>query len=115
MVHHLDITLILSYCIEISDDDISQLTLEYEKMIATSKSNTDLMKIHSKVLEDFEKLNKAETMIKNIRDIEAVQSENAVLKPGFYKNVFTCGHQSTCSKNQLLGILYDLYILYNPL
>ena len=113
MVHNLDITLILSYCIEISDDDISQLTLEYEKMIATSKSNTDLMKIHSKVLEDFEKLNKAETMIKNIRDIEAVQSENAVLKAGFYKNFFSCRHQS--SKNQLLGILYNLYIFHNPL
>ena len=96
---HNHITFILSLCIDITDEDISQLTLEYEKMIATSKSNTDLMKIHSKVLEDFEKLNKAGTMIKNIRDIEAVQSENADLKAGFVKK-FSYRHQS--SKNQYI-------------
>ena len=56
-------------------------------MIETAKSNKDLMKIHFKVLEDFEKLNKSETMIKAIRDIESVQNENTDLKVGFYRYI----------------------------
>ena len=45
------------------------------------------MKIHFKVLEDFEKLKKSETMIKAIRDIESVQNENTDLKVGFYRYI----------------------------
>lgn len=86
MVHHFG-TFILSQYLDITDDDISQLTLEYERMIETAKSNKDLMKIHFKVLEDFEKLNKSETMIKAIRDIESVQNENTDLKVGFYRYI----------------------------
>ena len=52
-------------------------------MIETSKSTSDLMKIHFKVLEDFEKMNKSETMIKTIRDMEAIQNENTELQVGF--------------------------------
>merc|ERR1711917_186821 len=65
---------------EINEEEISQLTSERAKMIETSKSNSDLMKIHLKVLEDFEKMNKSETMIKTIRDMEATQNENTELK-----------------------------------
>ena len=43
------------------------------------------MKIHFKVLEDFEKMKKSETMIKTIRDMEVIQNENTELKEGFYK------------------------------
>ena len=69
--------------VEINEEEISQLTSERAKMIETSKSNSDLMKIHFKVLEDFEKMNKSETMIKTIRDMEAIENENTELKAGF--------------------------------
>merc|ERR1712227_491015 len=64
---------------EITEEEISQLTSE-RKMIEGSKSTSDLMKIHFKVLEDFEKMNKSETMIKTIRDMEAIQNENTDLQ-----------------------------------
>lgn len=41
------------------------------------------MKIHFKVLEDFEKMKKSETIIKTIRDMEVSQNGNTELKTGY--------------------------------
>ena len=70
--------------VEITEEEISQLTSERAEIIKASKSNSDLMKIHFKVLEDFEKMKKSETMIKTIREMEVIQNENTQLKAGFY-------------------------------
>ena len=70
--------------VEITEEEISQLTSERAKIIEASKSNSDLMKIHFKVLEDFEKMKKSETMIKTIREMEVIQNENTELKAGFF-------------------------------
>ena len=69
---------------EITEEEISQLTSERAEIIEASKSNSDLMKIHFKVLEDFEKMKKSETMIKTIREMEVIQNENTELKAGFH-------------------------------
>merc|ERR1712131_279702 len=60
---------------DITDDDISQLTLEYERMIETAKSNKDLMKIHFKVLEDLDEKIRANhdknaSLRKELEDLE---------------------------------------------
>merc|ERR1719192_788392 len=94
---------------EITDEDINELTNEREKVIEGEKTNRDLMKIHLKVLEEFEKSNKQETIIKKIREFEAIQSANDELKnkvtylenENFDKKIKTAQEENTSLKREI--------------